>query len=236
MKRFSTFFILILVLLISCDNNWRSKVIEEVTEAELRRIEPKGEILLADNYSGFDHKGRKVNKENYGAILLSAGEKEAEMNVNSLEIQPLRPQYALSTGIHLMKTMHFGEFPRVDSLRFSSVWKKNKGTWRLISNHYTSIQPYEKKMQVSNKINNQDLKKYCGSFVLSTKNPMEINIQHNNQNLELSIPKHMEEARSLILVSKDEFQLEDDNWELEFISEDSIMLNAWGNVVGGRRL
>lgn len=243
MKSFALLLTLLIIFISSCDPNWRARVVEQITEVELQKsqLESAGKsdslyMLLADEYVGIYDSGSIVSKKEFLKTVSTENKFSSESSIAGLEIIPLRPQYAMSRGILLSQSLHYGTFTKTDSLRFTSVWKKHKGHWKLVSYQCTMISDPEDNRSSGIDFTPNDLSKFSGAFVLSTNNPLEINIKHTNSRLELVIPSHMEKPKQLIPISEDEFRLVDEKWEIEFISQDSISFITWGSEIGGKRL
>ena len=233
MKTLSVLYIFIICM--SCQSDWESKVIKEVSALEEILVETSksGDLdrqlsLFSDQYSYIDINGNLVDKQTMASRRTDDKMFAATLETADLEVIPLTRDFAISRGRYNTKNIYHGGIPKFGSSRYMAVWRKENGVWRLFRDQVTNLvdrASKKPKLDRAEYPNNYGL----GDYKLQNEYGVTIRIDENNDSLSMNIPGQLEKDYVLYPTYDNTWFIEEERWTLQFSeSGDSLKFNSWG--------
>ena len=234
-------FIIVYIVLQSCNSNWQEEVKEQVTkmEAEYAETQRTGDFekqssLHSDDYSYVDVSGKRVTKDEVDFrrdddMMTSIGLVTTEQ-----EVIPLSPELAISRGKQEGLSIYYGGIPRVEPTRYMAIWRKEKGGWKILADQITPITNREISKPIIR--NPQNLNQLEGQFELNTTPSLIVQLKVLKDTLRLIIPGKLDNGLKFLPTFDNTFFSKERPWEIKFHTIDSITLNSWGQLSKGKRI
>ena len=122
----------------------RSQIIEEIRKVDGERIQAQVHAdavaldrIYADDFIGIGPSGTRRTKKDVLADFTSGSLKFQSITTDDVEIR-VYGDAAVETGLSTMKGQDAGKVVP-EKNRFTRVWIKQAGRWRLVANHYSNL-------------------------------------------------------------------------------------------------
>ena len=133
-----------LLVLVATQSRAQKAVIEEIRKADQERIHaqvhadaPELDRLYADDFIGIGPSGTVRTKKEVLSDFTSGSLKFQSIVTHDVVIR-VYGNTAVETGLSTMKGQDAGKVVPEEN-RFTRVWVKQGGRWRLVSNHYSNL-------------------------------------------------------------------------------------------------
>src|SRR6476469_3700628 len=121
-----------------------SKVVEEIRKVDRERIQAQVSAdrvaldrIYADDFIGIGPSGTLRTKKDVLSDFASGSLKFQSITTDDVQVR-VYDNAAVETGLSTMKGQDAGNVVPEEN-RFTRVWIKQRGRWRLVANHYSNL-------------------------------------------------------------------------------------------------